>query len=135
MDPTKHRHPGPRTINRRSDRIGGFGNNRRIGRKTLFNAEDSTIESEVLRGHRAEGGGRRQRRSHLHVSSQEWSLIHIFARIIFIDFAVQCPLDIQTLDKAAALPIAAATRVTDLRQYINSNLAYSNLKFLVLCTN
>ena len=48
---------------------------------------------------------------------------------------VQCPLDIQTLDKAAALPIAAATRVTDLRQYINSNLAYSNLKFLVLCTN
>ena len=48
---------------------------------------------------------------------------------------IQCPLDIQTLDKAAALPIAAATRVTDLRQYINSNLAYSNLKFLVLCTN
>ena len=90
LDPTKHRHPGPRTINRRSDRIGagGFGDNRRIGHKTLFNAEDSTIESEVLRGHRAEGGGRRQRRSHLHVSSQEWSLIHIFARIIFIDFAV-----------------------------------------------
>ena len=48
---------------------------------------------------------------------------------------IQCPLDIQTLDKAAALPIATATRVTDLRQYINSNLAYSNLKFLVLCTN
>ena len=24
---------------------------------------------------------------------------------------LQCPLDIQTLDKAAALPIAAATRV------------------------
>ena len=89
LDPTKHRHPGPRTINRRSDRIGagGFGNNRRIGRKTLFNAEDSTIESEVLRGHRAEGGGRRQRRSHLHVSSQEWSLVHIFAHIT-IDFAV-----------------------------------------------
>ena len=43
--------------------------------------------------------------------------------------------DIQTLDKAAALPIAAATRVTDLRQYINSNLAYSGLKFFVLCTN
>ena len=48
---------------------------------------------------------------------------------------IQCPLDIQTLDKEAALPIATATRVTDLRQYINSNLAYSNLKFLVLCTN
>ena len=52
-----------------------------------------------------------------------------------IQIDIQCPLDIQTLDKAAALPIAAATRVTDLRQYINSNLAYSNLKFLVLCTN
>ena len=29
---------------------------------------------------------------------------------------IQCPLDIPTLDKAAALPIAAATRVTVLRQ-------------------
>ena len=45
---------------------------------------------------------------------------------------IQCPLDIPTLDKAAALPIAAATRVTDLSQYINSNLAYSGLKFFVL---
>ena len=52
-----------------------------------------------------------------------------------LSLLIQCPLDIPTLDKAAALPIAAATRVTDLRQYINSNLAYSNLKFLVLCTN
>ena len=50
-------------------------------------------------------------------------------------YHIQCPLDIQTLDKAAALPIAAATRVTDLRQYINSNLGYSGLKFFVLCTN
>ena len=53
----------------------------------------------------------------------------------FVRGHIQCLLDIQTLDKAAALPIAAATRVTDLCQYINSNLAYSNLKFLVLCTN
>ena len=45
---------------------------------------------------------------------------------------IQCPLDIKTLDKAAALPIAAATRVTDLRHYINSNLGYSNLKLLGL---
>ena len=43
--------------------------------------------------------------------------------------------DIPTLDKAAALPITAATCLTDLRQYINSNLAYSGLKFFVLCTN
>ena len=48
------------------------------------------------------------------------------------EIRIQCPLDVQTLDKAAALPIATATRVTDLRHYINSNLAYSNLKFLGL---
>ena len=43
-------------------------------------------------------------------------------------YQVQCPLDIPTLDKAAALPIAAATRVMALRQYINSNLVYYDLK-------
>ena len=41
---------------------------------------------------------------------------------------VQCPLDIATLDKAAALPIATSTPVTDLRHYINSNLVYNDLK-------
>ena len=66
---------------------------------------------------------------------------YIYFLVIFINVKsaiqidIQCPLDIQTLDKAAALLIAAATRVTDLRQYINSNLAYSGLKFFVLCTN
>ena len=53
----------------------------------------------------------------------------------YIQVRVQCPFDIPTLNKAAAMPIAAATCVTDLRQYINSNLAYSGLKFFVLCTN
>ena len=48
---------------------------------------------------------------------------------------VQCPLDIATLDKAAALAIATATCVTDLRQYIDSNLGYSDLKFSALYTN
>ena len=38
---------------------------------------------------------------------------------------IQCPLDIATLDKAAALPIA--TPVTDLCHYINSNLVYNDL--------
>ena len=60
---------------------------------------------------------------------------HFIYAFTFMLLKVQCPLDIPTLDKAAALPIAAATRVTDLRQYINSNLAYSGLKFFVLCTN
>ena len=50
----------------------------------------------------------------------------------FRDIEVQCPLDIATLDKAAALPIATSTPVTDLRHYINSNLGYSNLKLLGL---
>ena len=42
---------------------------------------------------------------------------------------IQCPLDIATLDKAAALPIATSTPVTNLRQYINSDLGYNDLKF------
>ena len=44
------------------------------------------------------------------------------------DNAIQCPLDIETLDKAAALDLATATPLTDLRQYINSNLVYYDLK-------
>ena len=35
---------------------------------------------------------------------------------------------------AAALPIATSTPVTDLRQYINSDLGYNDLKFSVFCT-
>ena len=34
---------------------------------------------------------------------------------------VQCPLGFTTLDKAAALALATATPLKDLRQYINSN--------------
>ena len=41
---------------------------------------------------------------------------------------IQCPLDIETLDKAAALDLATSKAVTDLRQYINSNLGYSDLE-------
>ena len=43
-------------------------------------------------------------------------------------------MDIPTLDKAAALSIAAGTLVTGLRQYINSDLVFSDLKFLLLCS-
>ena len=42
---------------------------------------------------------------------------------------LQCPLDIATLDIAAALLIATSTPVTDLRHYINSNLVYNDLRF------
>ena len=45
---------------------------------------------------------------------------------------IQCPLDIETLDKAAALDLATATPLTDLRQYINSNLGFSDLKMCFL---
>ena len=42
---------------------------------------------------------------------------------------VQYPVDIATLDIAAALPNATSTPVTNLRQYINSDLGYNDLKF------
>ena len=41
---------------------------------------------------------------------------------------LQCPLGFATLDKAAALALATATPLTDLRQYINSDLGYSDLE-------
>ena len=40
-----------------------------------------------------------------------------------------CPLDIATLDIATALPVATSNPVTNLRQYINSDLGYNDLKF------
>ena len=43
-------------------------------------------------------------------------------------------MDITTLDIAAALPIAISTPVTNLRQYINSDLGYNDLKFQLLCS-
>ena len=45
------------------------------------------------------------------------------------DFGIQCPLDIATLYIAAALPIATSIPVTNLRQYINSDLGYNDFKF------
>ena len=41
---------------------------------------------------------------------------------------VQSPLGFATLDKAAALALATSRAVTDLRQYINSDLGFSDLK-------
>ena len=43
-------------------------------------------------------------------------------------------MDIATLDIAAALPIATSTPVTNLRQYINSDLGYNDLEFSVFYT-
>ena len=43
-------------------------------------------------------------------------------------------LGFETLDKGAALGLATATPLTDLRQYINSNLGFSNLKIRLLCS-
>ena len=45
-----------------------------------------------------------------------------------IVYEVQSPLGFATLDKAAALGLATATPLTDLRQYINSDLGYSDLE-------
>ena len=47
---------------------------------------------------------------------------------------VQCPLDIETLDKVAALDLATATPLTDLRQYINNNLGFSDLEICFFCS-
>ena len=49
------------------------------------------------------------------------------ARIIKL-FKIQCLLDKGTLDIAAALVIATSTTVTNLRQYINSDLGYNDFK-------
>ena len=49
-------------------------------------------------------------------------------RKMFDIFQVQSPLGFATLDKAAALGLATSRAVTDLRQYINSDLGYSDLK-------
>ena len=43
-------------------------------------------------------------------------------------------MDITTLDIAAALPIATSTPVTNLGQFINSDLGYNNLDFSVFCS-
>ena len=45
---------------------------------------------------------------------------------------IQCPLGFATLDKAAALALATSRAVTDLHQYINSDLGFSDLKIGVL---
>ena len=55
---------------------------------------------------------------------------HVVLSKLNISFGkVQCPLGFATLDKAAALGLATATPLTDLRQYINSDLVFSDLKF------
>ena len=45
---------------------------------------------------------------------------------------IQSPLGFATLDKAAALALATSRAVTDLRQYINSDLGFSDLKMCFL---
>ena len=41
---------------------------------------------------------------------------------------LQCPLGFATLGKAAALALATSRALTDLRQYINSDLGFSDLE-------
>ena len=60
--------------------------------------------------------------------------LHLIQPWFYSYWSIQCPLDITTLDKAAALPIATSTPATNLRQYINSDLGYNDLKFQLLCS-
>ena len=45
-----------------------------------------------------------------------------------LNLVVQCPLGFATLGKAAALALATSRALTDLRQYINSDLGFSDLE-------
>ena len=45
---------------------------------------------------------------------------------------IQCPLGFATLGKAAALALATNRALTDLRQYINSDLGFSDLEIWLL---
>ena len=65
----------------------------------------------------------------LRVNQKCLSKVHtVLNSIFFVLSIIQCPLDIETLDKAAALDLATATPLTDLRQYINSNLGFRDLE-------
>ena len=48
--------------------------------------------------------------------------------ILLPQFHIQCPLGFATLGKAAPLALATSRALTDLRQYINSDLGFSDLK-------
>ena len=63
-----------------------------------------------------------------------YNLVLYFCTVNVQRGLLQCPLDIATLDKAAALAIATTARVTDLRHYMNSDLGYSDRKFSALFT-
>ena len=49
--------------------------------------------------------------------------------LIYSTKSIQCPLDIATLDIAAALPIATSNPVTNLHQSIKSDLGCKDLKY------
>ena len=49
-------------------------------------------------------------------------------------FLLQSTLDFATMGLAANLDLATSRALTDFRQYINSDLAFSDLKFWPLCS-
>ena len=62
----------------------------------------------------------------MHIGKVDLNLLN--ARWFSNHIYIQSTLGFETLDKAAALGLATATPLTDLRQYMNSNLGFSNLK-------
>ena len=60
--------------------------------------------------------------------------LYAFKVVVVVVLTIQCPLDIATLDLAAALPITTSTPVTNLCHYINSNLVYNDLRIQPLCS-
>ena len=59
--------------------------------------------------------------------------VHILAKF-FMPFQVQSTLGFTTRGLAVDLALATGWAVTDLRQYINSDLVFSDLKFGPLCS-
>ena len=62
------------------------------------------------------------------------ALLCVLAATYLINYNIQCPLDIATLDIAAALPIATSNPVTDLHHSINYNFVYNDQRFQPFCT-
>ena len=69
----------------------------------------------------------------LNSTFRKFCCVCVLLREIFSDI-IQSPLGFATRDKAAALALATSKAVTDLRQYINSDLGFSDLEICFLCT-
>ena len=64
--------------------------------------------------------------------SELYKVKEVQKKFKWVDAQLQSTLGFETLDIAAALDLETATPLTELRQYINSNLGFRNLKIWLL---